>query len=62
MIVLQPATGIRIHVVADDGVIRLRLEMVSTAQRAEAERLARWIAGPAVREIDKPGLPPQPRP
>lgn len=48
---LIPVTGLEVTVDTDHGVAHLRGEVVSDWQKAEAERIARQVCPPGVRQI-----------
>lgn len=65
--VLKPSTGLRVDVDSENGIVYLRGEVASEEQKAEAERVARSVRVPGVREIRNelrvnPTLPPLPHP
>ena len=67
LIALEPATGLRVDVDSENGILYLRGVVASEGQRAEAERVARSVQVPGVKEIRNelrvdPYLPQLPHP
>ncbi|HVC32713.1 MAG TPA: BON domain-containing protein [Chloroflexota bacterium] len=65
--VLEPATGPRVQVEVEGGVVYLRGVVVSDWEQAKAERIAREVSPPTVSQIVNelivnPFLPPLPHP
>ena len=67
LIAMEPATGLRVDVDSENGIVYLRGEVASEGQKEEAERVARGVHIHGIREIRNelrvnPFLPPLPHP
>ncbi len=67
LLAIAPATGLRVDVDAENGIVYLRGEVASEEQKAEAERVVRSMRIRGVREIRNelvvnPTAPPLPHP